>query len=61
MTDKLPTYVLLEMAEQETGVVSCNLCHFLPHPRTCPKDWKDGVFVTSCTNGRDVYFREVGE
>jgi hypothetical protein len=62
MRDKIPKKVVLEMA-LETGNGYCANCYFFKNIEKCPKDWSikaDGL-VLSCSNNRDIYFKEIGE
>ena len=67
MDDKLPDDVILKM-EKATKYDNCNRCYFLDENKKCPRDWKQkdlidkkiGVFVLSCTNDRDIYFKSIG-
>lgn len=59
--DKLPVGILMEMIDDSVNnYVGCEKCYFLEFGRICPTEWKDGGFVRSCTNNRDVIFREIG-
>lgn len=62
MRDKLPDGVVLEIKKQSGVSRMCDPdCYFLSDSETCPTEWKNGVFVRSCTNNRNICFKEIGE
>jgi len=64
MSDKLPDDVVLKVDDVVgDSICSCISCYFLYTEQRCPTEWRkeSGVFVRSCTNDRDVIFKEIGE
>jgi len=62
--DKLPSDVVLEVVNVVVdSIVSCINCYFLYTEQRCPTEFRkeSGAFVRSCTNNRDIYFKEIGE
>jgi len=63
MDDKLPEGVVLAIEQVVVGdSVPCLSCYFIEEGKNCPTEWyEQGRFVRSCTNNRDIYFKEIGK
>jgi len=63
MSDKLPDVVLEMVNVIGDSIGSCISCYFLYTEQSCPTEWskETGGFTRSCTNKRDIIFREIGE
>ena len=60
MNDKLPDGVVLEMVQVDN--MTCIGCYFIKDLSKCPDEWSsEEGFTRSCTNKRDIIFREIGE